>query len=136
VAAHRMAAIAELTDRRGAAEQAAERQFWACDAWDSAAAEIAAACGISARVASHQMRQGLALRYRLPEIAKLMAEGTLSARLANTIGWRTQLVDDPGVLAQVDGDLAEIAASFGSLSVPKLEAAIDGACHEFCVSQR
>jgi hypothetical protein len=125
VAAHRLAAIAELTDRRGASEQAVERQFWACDAWDSAAAEIAAACGISARVASNQMRQGLALRYRLPEIAKLMSEGTLSARLANTIGWRTQLVDDPDVLAQVDGDLAEIAASFGSLSVPKLEAAID-----------
>src|SRR6195952_1663167 len=81
VAAHRMAAIAELTDRRGASEQATERQFWACDAWDSAAAEIAAACGVSARVASNHMHQGLALRYRLPEIAKLMAEGTLSARL-------------------------------------------------------
>ncbi len=56
-----------------------------------------------------------------------MTEGTLSPRLANTIAWRTQLVDDPDVLAQVDGDLAEIASSFGSLSVPKLEAAIDAA---------
>ncbi len=126
-AAHRMAAIAELTDRRGASEQADERQFWACDAWDSAAAEIATASGISARVASNQMHHALALRYRLPEINKLMTEGTLSARLANTIAWRTQLVDDPDVLAQVDGDLAEVASSFGSLSVPKLEAAIDAA---------
>ncbi len=73
------------------------------------------------------MHHALALRYRLPEINKLMTEGTLSARLANTIAWRTQLVDDPDVLAQVDGDLAEVASSFGSLSVPKLEAAIDAA---------
>jgi len=48
------------------------------------------ASGISARVASNQMHQALALRYRLPGIAKLMAEGTLSARLAHTITWRTQ----------------------------------------------
>ena len=84
-AAHRLAAIAELTDRRGASELAVERQFWACDAWDSAAAEVAVASGISARVASNQMHQALALRYRLPEVAKLMVEGTVSARLANRL---------------------------------------------------
>ena len=126
-AAHRMAAIAELTDRRGASEQATERQFWACDAWDSAAAEVATASGISARVASNQMHQALALRYRLPQIAKLMTEGTLAPRLANTIAWRTQLIEDPEVLARVEADLAEVASSFGSLSVSKLEAAIDAA---------
>src|SRR5882757_4689106 len=59
VAFHRMAAIAELTARRCASEQASERQFWACDGWDCAAAEIAAASGISQRVASTQMHQGL-----------------------------------------------------------------------------
>ncbi|MCU1694768.1 MAG: hypothetical protein JWR34_831, partial [Mycobacterium sp.] len=49
VAHHRMAVIAELTHRRCASEQAVERQLWACDGWDSAAAEIAAASGISPR---------------------------------------------------------------------------------------
>jgi hypothetical protein len=81
VAHHRMAAIAELTTRRCASEQAVERQLWACDGWDSAAAEIAAASGISPRAASTQMCQGLALRHRLPQVAKLVAEGTLAAPL-------------------------------------------------------
>jgi hypothetical protein len=127
VAFHRMAAIAELTARRGASKQAIERQFWACDAWDCAAAEIAAASGISQRVASTQMHQGLALRHRLPQIAKLVADGTLAARLAHTISWRTQLIEDPDILARVDADLAAIAGSFGPLSVTKLENAIDAA---------
>ena len=103
VASHRMAAIAELTDRRGASEQAVERQFWACDAWDSAAAEIAAASGDQrpGGLQSDASRVG-ACAYRLPEIAKLMAEGTLAARLAHTISWRTELIEDPDVLAQVE----------------------------------
>jgi hypothetical protein len=71
------------------------------------------------------MHQGLALRHRLPQIAKLVAEGTLAAPLAHTISWRTQLIDDPDILARVDAELAAIAASFGPLSVTKLENAID-----------
>jgi hypothetical protein len=125
VAFHRMAAIAELTTRRCASEQAMGREMWACDGWDSAAAEIAAASGIGQRSASTHMHQGLALRHRLPQIAKLVAEGTLAAPLANTISWRTQLIDDPDILARVDADLAAVAASFGPLSVTKLENAID-----------
>ncbi|MCW2559129.1 MAG: 13e12 repeat-containing protein, partial [Mycobacterium sp.] len=127
VAYHRMAVIAELTHRRCAAEQAVERELWACDGWDSAAAEIAAASGISPRAASTQMCQGLALRHRLPQIAKLVADGTLAAPLAHTISWRTRLIEDPDILARVDADLAAIASSFGPLSVTKLENAIDAA---------
>src|SRR5882757_5495719 len=127
VAFHRMAAIAELTHRRCASEQTVERQLWACDGWDSAAAEIAAASGISPRSASTQMCQGLALRHRLPQIAKLVAEGTLAAPLAHTISWRTRLIEDPDILARVDTDLAAIASSLGPLSVTKLENAIDAA---------
>src|SRR5882757_238895 len=127
VAYHRMAAIAELTTRRCASEQAMGREMWACDGWDSAAAEIAAASGIGQRSASTHMHQGLALRHRLPQIAKLVAEGTLAAPLANTISWRTQPIDDPDILARVDADLAAIASSLGPLSVTKLENAIDAA---------
>src|SRR5882757_5888014 len=127
VAFHRMAAIAELTTRRCASELAMGREMWACDGWDCAAAEIAAASGIGHRSASTQMHQGLALRHRLPQIAKLVAEGTLAAPLANTISWRTQLIDDPDILARVDADLAAIAGSFGPMSVTKLENAIDAA---------
>ncbi len=127
VAAHRMAAIAELTARRCASEQALEREFWACDGWDSAAAEIAAASSISPRTASTQMLQAHALRHRLPQIAKLVADGILAEKLAHTISWRTRLIEDPDIMAAVDADLAATAASFGPLSVTKLENAIDAA---------
>ena len=36
--ASKLAAIAELTDRRCRSELATKREHWACDAWDSAAA--------------------------------------------------------------------------------------------------
>jgi hypothetical protein len=101
--------------------------LWACDGWDSAAAEIAAASGIRPPAPSTQKSQGLALRHRLPQVAKLVAEGTLAAPLAHTISWRTRLIEDPDILARVDTDLAAIAASFGPLSVTKLENAIDAA---------
>ena len=127
VAHHRMAVIAELTHRRCASEQAVEREKWACDGWDSAAAEIAAASGISPRTASTQMCQGLALRHRLPQVAKLVADGTLADKLAHTISWRTRLIEDPDIMAAVDADLAAIAGSFGPLSTTKLENAIDAA---------
>jgi ethanolamine utilization microcompartment shell protein EutS len=127
VAHHRMAAIAELTHRRCASDQAVERELWACDGWDSAAAEIAAASSISPRTAGTQMCQALALRHRFPQVAKLVAEGTLAAPLAHTISYRTRLIEDPDIFAQVDADLAAIAGSFGSLSVDKVENAIDAA---------
>ena len=127
VASHRMAAIAELTHRRCASQEAVERELWACDGWDSAAAEIAAASGIGQRAASTQMCQGLALRHRLPQVAKLVAEGTLADRLAHTISWRTRLIEDPDIMAAVDADLAAKAGSFGPLSATRLENAIDAA---------
>ncbi|WP_173010134.1 HNH endonuclease signature motif containing protein [Mycolicibacterium sp. P9-64] len=127
VAHHRMAAIAELTHRRCTSEQAVQRELWACDGWDSAAAEIAAASGISPRTASTQMCQALALRHRLPQIAKLVADGTLAAPLAHTMSWRTRLIEDPDIMAAVDADLAAIAGSLGPLSVTKVENAIDAA---------
>ena len=113
--------------RRCGSQLAIEREKWACDGWDSAAAEIAAASGISPRTASTHMLQAHALRHRLPQVAKLVAEGTLAAPLAHTISWRTRLIEDPDILARVDTDLAAIAATLGPLSVTKLENAIDAA---------
>jgi hypothetical protein len=124
---HRMASMAELTHRRCTSEQAVERELWACDGWDSAAAEIAAASGISPRTAGTQMCQALALRHRFPHVAKLVADGTLAIGLAHTISWRTRLIEDPDLLARVDADLAATAATFGALSVEKVENAIDDA---------
>ncbi len=67
VAARRLSAIAELTRRCTASDQ---RANWSCDEWDAAAAEVAAALGLSHGRAAGQMYPSLALN-RLPEVAAL-----------------------------------------------------------------
>lgn len=56
--ARRLSAIAELTSRRTGNDQRAD---WACDGWDCAAAEVAAALTVSHRKASGQMHLSLTL---------------------------------------------------------------------------
>ncbi len=65
-AARRLAATAELAHRRVGEDADDPRTFWACDLWDCAAAEVAAAMNISHRRASGQMRIAEALRDHLP----------------------------------------------------------------------
>ena len=125
VTAHRLAAIAELAARRCGAELAASREQWACDGWDNAAAELAAALSIGHRAAGTQMLQALRLRDRLPRIGALLAAGMITAATAHTLGWRTLLVEDPQVLARIDAELAAAAARFAPLSAARLETAVD-----------
>ena len=121
-AAHKLAAVAELTRRRCAE---GERADWACDDWDSAAAEVSAALGISHSRASGQMHLALALRQRLPRVAELFLRGALGARVVAAIAWRTALVLDPEALAAIDEALAGQADRWEALSQYKLEQAID-----------
>ena len=122
-AARRLDAIAELTRRRTGDDD--YRARWSCDDWDAGAAEVAAALGVSHRTASGQMQLGLTLRNRLPQVAALFMDGTLSARLVSAIAWRTYLIQDEAALASVDAALAARAAAWGPLSAYKLEQAID-----------
>ncbi len=124
-ASQRLAAIAELASRRCGTELAASRERWACDAWDSCAAEVAAELTISHRSASGLMHQGLDLRDRFPAVGALLAPGAITVRVATAVTWRGQLIEDPDLLARVDADIAEAATRFGTLSEQKLTAAID-----------
>ncbi|MGE2692937.1 DUF222 domain-containing protein, partial [Mycolicibacterium pulveris] len=99
-AARRMAAIGELAARADAPELD-ERQQWVVDLWASAAAEVAAAMGISQRKASGQMRTALALRERLPKLAARFSAGEISAKLVSAITWRTHLVVDAELMARI-----------------------------------
>ncbi|WP_029400940.1 DUF222 domain-containing protein, partial [Mycobacterium tuberculosis] len=119
--ARRLSAIAELTSRRTGNDQRAD---WACDGWDCAAAEVAAALTVSHRKASGQMHLSLTLN-RLSQVAALFLAGQLSARLVLIIAWRTYLVRDPEALSLLDAALAKHATAWGPLSAPKLEKAID-----------
>ena len=128
-AAYRLAAIAELMKRR-THDPDDERAMWACDNWDSAAAEVACASGISHRRASTQMRLAEALDERLPRTAELLDAGTLSLRVASTIAWRTQLVTDGATIAGVDAAIADRAATWGVLSDHELDLTIDAVLAE------
>ena len=124
-AAKRLAAIAELATRRCGTELARSRERWACDAWDSCAAEVAAELTISHRTASTLMHQGLDLRDRFPAVGALLAQGAIPVPVAATVTWRGQLIEDPDLLARVDAEIAAAATRFGTLSEQKLNDAID-----------
>jgi hypothetical protein len=128
--ARRLAAIAELVARRVDAGSA-ECGRWSCDNWDVMAAEVAAAQGISHGMASGQMYLAVALRNRLPRVGALFAAGVISARLAATIVWHTDLIKDAEVLGLVDKTLAEDAAQFGPLSANKTAQAIEAIVEQY-----
>ena len=127
--ARRLAAIAELARRRVLDDD--ERATWACDMWDSAAAEVGAAMNISHRRASGQMRIAETLRDHLPAVAQLFLRGRLSTRVVSTITWRTRLVTDDAVWALLDAALAERAETWGPLPEKTLIAAVDALVLQF-----
>ncbi|MDR3665093.1 MAG: DUF222 domain-containing protein [Mycobacterium sp.] len=123
-AAARLAAIAELTARR--IDDQGERERWACDGWDAAAAEVGAALTIGRHAASKQMSIATALRDRLPKVAATFAAGAVSAAMIATVTWRTRLVTDPDVLAVLDTALAAAMGEWGPLSENMIIQKIDG----------
>lgn len=123
-AARRLAAVAELVARR-ADGGLTDAGRWSCDNWDAMAAEVAAAQDISHAMASGQMYLAVALRDRLPRVGALFADGVISARLAATIAWHTDLIKDRQALQLVDKTLAEDATRFGPLSANKTAQAIE-----------
>lgn len=122
--AQRLSASADVLEARLSADGSEEREQWCLDNWDAVAAEVAAAQNVSLGVASHQLSLALALRKR-PRVAEAFAAGQLNYRLVNAIVYRTALILDREAAAKVDSELADAAAGWGSLSVAKLEVAID-----------
>ncbi|AFM15194.1 protein of unknown function DUF222 [Mycolicibacterium chubuense NBB4] len=121
--ARRLAAIAELTYRT--VDDDDERSRRAFDLWAGTATQVGAALNVGHRRASAQMCIAMALRDRLPRVAALFCQGRISARVISELTWRTHLVDDARVIAQIDADLADKAVSWGPLSEHKLTGAID-----------
>ena len=99
--------------------------LWACDFWDSAAAEVAAAMNIGHRSAFGQIRIAETLRDHLPAVAALYRKGRLSSRVVSRITWRTRLITDDEVWAVVDTAIAQRAEDWGPLTEDKLDEAVD-----------
>ncbi|BBZ49464.1 DUF222 domain-containing protein [Mycobacterium heidelbergense] len=124
--AHRLAAIAELYERRQIpVEDGQGRELWRIDPWESVAAEVAAAQGITAAAAGAQLHNAICLHERLPKVAALFATGTINYRTVSMIVARTLLALEPDIMAAIDAELAEALLTWGPLSLHKTEQAID-----------
>ena len=128
-ASGRFVAIADLVELR--VDNHGDRQWWACDGWDAACAEVGAALGIGPKEASGQLSVAIALRYRLPRVAAVFADGGVSARTVGLICWRTRLVEDPNLMAVIDAALAGALSEWAGLSRKKIEKKIDGWVQKF-----
>jgi len=122
--ARKLAVMAELFSRRTGVD-AADRDGWWLDPDAAVAAELAAALGVTQGLALHQIHRGVVLRDRLPRVAALFADGLISDMTVRKIVYRTGLVTDAAVLAEVDAAIAAQVSRWGRLSEKKLEQAID-----------
>lgn len=119
-----LAAIGELYARR-APEDDVDRINWAIDGHDNVVAEIAAALGISRGRARGRLRYAIELRERLPRVAEVFARGDIDFRLMAAVVSRTELVDDPELIAKLDAAIARHGHRWMRLSEPKLLERID-----------
>ncbi|OBB11245.1 hypothetical protein A5761_24840 [Mycolicibacterium setense] len=123
-AAQRLTIIAEIVARHCDDEDDVSAHQ-AIDGWETANAAIGAACNLTRRAASTQMRIAQALRERLPKVSAVFARGDISAKVIATITWRTQLIVEEDALGLIDTALAGAAFTYGALSETKAEQAID-----------
>ena len=114
-----LAAIGELYARR-APQDDSGRLNWAIDGHENVVAEVAAALGISRGRARGRLRYAIALRERLPRIAQVFARGLIDFRLMAAVVSRTELVENPDLIAKLDAAIARHAPKWMRLSEPKL----------------
>ncbi|MGH3957712.1 HNH endonuclease signature motif containing protein [Mycobacterium sp.] len=122
--ARELAAIGELYTRR-ATEDDVDRSNWAIDGHENVVAEVAAALGISRGRARGRLRYAIALRERLPRVAEVFARGDIDFRVMAAVVCRTELVDDPVLIAKLDAAIARHGPKWMRLSEPKLLERID-----------
>ncbi|CAN5492659.1 HNH endonuclease signature motif containing protein [soil metagenome] len=121
--ARRLEAIAELERRRCHTDEV--RDFWPCDPTDAAAAEISAAMTIGHQRALAELDVAVALRDRLPTVNAVFKTGAVSGYVVSKIVWRTMLITDPAIRAQVDAEIAAKVTHWGPLSIYKIIQAVD-----------
>ncbi|MGH3643326.1 MAG: HNH endonuclease signature motif containing protein [Mycobacterium sp.] len=122
-AAERLVAIGELVRLR--MTQSGETQDWAVDAMDAVAVEIAAALSISQSLAASHVRYARALREQLPMVGRAFIAGDIDEATFRACVFRTGLITDDQVLAEVDKRLSLCVGRWGSMTRSKLAARID-----------
>jgi hypothetical protein len=122
-AGQRLAVIGELDVRW--LRQFGERETWCTDTQEAITAEVAAALGITQALAASYLDYSRSMRLRLPRVGALLLAGDIDYRRFQTIVYRTELVNDPDVMAAVDADLAVKAARWPALTQGRLAAQVD-----------
>ena len=117
-------AVGRFTQRR-MEQMSGEHDFWCVDDWEVIAAEIGAELGISRGRASSQMRYGTALLDRFPKLGAVFVGGAVDFRVIAAAIFRTDLITDAAVLAQIDAELARKAPSWNKLSREKITELVD-----------
>jgi hypothetical protein len=119
-----LSAIGELYARR-IPQDDVDRVNWVIDGHENVVAEVSAALGISRGRARGRLRYAIALRERLPRLAEVFARGLIDFRLMAAVVSRTELVEDPVLVAKLDAAIARHAPRWMRLSEPKLFERID-----------
>jgi Domain of unknown function (DUF222) len=122
--ARQLLAVGRFAQRR-MEQMSGEHDFWCVDDWEAIAAEVGAELGISRGRASSQMRYGTTLLERFPKLAEVFQAGRVDFRVIAAAIFRTDLISDQGILAQIDAQLAAKAPAWNKLSREKLTELVD-----------
>ncbi|TDK95002.1 DUF222 domain-containing protein, partial [Mycobacterium paragordonae] len=118
-----LVAIGQLFSHRSVA--GSERGQWAIDTFKAVAGEVAAGLKISQGRAETKLHYARAMRERLPQVAAVLCAGDIDLEAFATIVFRTDLIEDPQVLASVDDKIAARVTRWPSLSRGRLSQKID-----------
>jgi hypothetical protein len=118
-----LVAIGELVALR--MSQSGESQDWAVDAMEAVTAEVAAALSISAGLGGSHVRYARALREQLPMVGRAFIAGDVDEATFRAVVFRTGLITDDDVLAEVDRRLSVCVGRWGSMNRSQLAARID-----------
>jgi hypothetical protein len=123
--ARKFTAAAELYRRRLAEQDGEAREQWCIDGWEQVAAEVAAAQGISRGRAAGQLRYGLALAERLPNLAASFAAGDVDFRVISAVVFRSELMVDDDALTRLDRWVTRNASRWSRRSYNKIVEVVD-----------
>ncbi|OBK52188.1 HNH endonuclease signature motif containing protein [Mycobacterium sp. 1081908.1] len=122
-AAAQLSAIHELFRYR--LSRCSENEDWAIDTMEAVTAEVAAALRISQALAASRLHYSRAMCERMPNVGEVFKAGDIDFRMFQTIVYRTDLIEDPEVLAGVDAKLAANVARWPSMSRGRLAGQVD-----------
>ena len=122
-AAAQLVAIGELFSYR--LSRCSENEDWAIDTMEAVAAEVGAALRISQGLAASRLRYARAMRERLPKVGDVFQAGNIDFRMFQTIVFRTDLIEDPALMATVDAQLAANVTRWPAMSRGRLSGKID-----------